>query len=137
MASVILRSTTGDTAAPSKFSTPVMPHTLPSLLGAEPGRAAARRDFGLVGPAPVDHPLQPLHQVEPGLEADVLLGPSRIADAIAHQRGLAPRRIVDLLLAAGELDDHFRELLERGALARADVIEPVDHLGVHRAQIGL
>ena len=60
-----------------------------------------------------------------GGESDLFASAFRRADAISHQRRLAPRRVVDRLIAAGQVDQPFGHLLQRRALPSPDIVEAV------------
>src|SRR5689334_6316951 len=132
-------STSGARAA-CHSSSPVLGSAMAMLRGlsgiGQSRCAAADRDFRFMRPAPVDDALQAFLQTDGSLESNLFACPHGRADAVAHERRLAARRVVDLLFAAGQLDDHFRERLERSALAGADVVEAVDDRAAHRAQVG-
>ncbi|GCC44069.1 hypothetical protein chiPu_0028287, partial [Chiloscyllium punctatum] len=123
MISVIAVNAVIEAGRPSRCRIPAMPHMLSwpiySMI------SYARSDLGLGAPlidlidmalAPLDQPPQPVIEVDRGGEADFFLCPLRRSDAIAHKRGLAPRRIVDRLVGAGEIEELLGDLLQRGPL---------------------
>ena len=85
--------------------------------------------------APANQLAQPLFERHLGDKADLGGGALRAADAVAHQRRLAARRILDRLVRAGQPQQHLGQFLERGALARADIVKAVDDIGAHRAEV--
>ena len=60
----------------------------------------------------------------------------RIADAIANERSLAARRVVDRLARAGEFDQHLGQLLQRGSPTGTDIVEAIAGRRLHRPHVG-
>src|SRR6185312_10420235 len=83
------------------------------------------RNLLLVRLAPDDQALQAVVECDLGVEAYFLARLDRRTDTIAHQGRLAARRILDRLVRAGEREKFLGNLLERGALAGANIVKTV------------
>src|SRR5262249_8132535 len=86
--------------------------------------------------APGDELEQSLLERNAGVETDLLARLFGRSYPVADQSSLAARRVGDFLLATGQRDEHLGKFPERGALAGPHVVKPVDHFGLHRADIG-
>ena len=75
--------------------------------------------------APIDQARKPSSRSICALKPISCCARSGGADAVAHERCLAARRVVDRLVGAGQIEQLFGYLLQRGPLAGADVVEAV------------
>src|SRR5262245_21217641 len=154
MASVIAFSRTGAPGLPSRCKNPAIPHmfcapmlsalrvadvssrrissdgTRPqsgrlSGLPSDLGHGPALRDLGDMVGAPLDEALESIVEVDACGKADLGARLLRTTNAVAHKRRLAARCILDRLVRAGEVEEPLGQLLERSALARADIVEAV------------
>src|SRR4051812_9785913 len=129
MISVMAVSVLIDAGRPSRWKMPAIPH-IPNPLAVMVFReildlrlGATLLDLVDMALTPLDQPAQTFVEIDCGCEADLLLRALGRSNAVADQRGLAPRGVVDRLVRAGEVQQLFGDFLQRGALPGSNIIE--------------
>ena len=99
------------------------------------GAGAAGLDLGLVRLRQAISRASPSSRSMLGVEADLRLGALRRADAVAHQRRLAARRVIDRLVRAGQVRAASRRAPSARCASRCRHCRTDRRFGPHRAKI--